>query len=270
MNYFHDIGYDDIRGLCDKLSILNANIDYHKSLGNVVYPRLKINGKDSWKDYFNGDFDYEIYDSCLELREIDPNARESHVNFLNNIQFNKTWLDKGDELYAKIGSPKIVFYLRETDKAREHPILPPIFYSEIIAKDGLIEPILAMSDCEYSINYLQNRHDNIISLPHHRSINFMPMHLLLKNKFNFNSKISEKLLLEELILEIILICKVKKVYYGTWAGILTMTDYFLPDNSRPDLININQFNNDKINEVIAYYKERESFLWSVILDYYYR
>jgi hypothetical protein len=45
--------------------MLNANIDYHKSLGNVVYPRLKINGKDSWKDYFNGDFDYEIYDSCL-------------------------------------------------------------------------------------------------------------------------------------------------------------------------------------------------------------
>ena len=65
MNYFYDIGYDDTRGLCAKLRMLNANIDYHKSLGNVVYPRLKINGKDSWKDYFNGDFDYEIYDSCL-------------------------------------------------------------------------------------------------------------------------------------------------------------------------------------------------------------
>jgi hypothetical protein len=270
MNYYYNIANDDVRGACSKLRILNAHIDYHKQIGNVVYPRLRVNNKDIWKEYFVGDFDYSVYDSCQELFCKDVKVAESATTFPKNIQFNDAWMSKVDELYKNIGSPTIAFYSRETDKMSEDMVLAPHFYSKIIKNEDIKEPIMMVSDCNYSINYLKSKHNNIFTMPHHRSDNFMPMHRFHKNRFNNNKSVDELTLTHQLMIDVALICKVKKIYYGTWAGVLSMTHCFLPDDTRPKLVDIRTYVDVDLMQVLNYYKDRETFLWNVIQDYYWQ
>lgn len=268
MNYYYNVANDDVRGTCSKLRILNAHIDYHQQIGNVVYPRLKVNNKDIWKEYFVGDFDYDVYDTCQELFCKDIKINENPSTFPKNIQFNDVWLNKIDELYKNIGSPTIAFYSRETDKMSEDMVISPFFYSKIIKDYNIEGPIIMFSDCNYSINYLKAKHSNIFTLPHHRSDNFMPMHRFHKNRFNNNKFVDELTLAHQLMIDITLICKVKKIYYGTWAGVLSMTDCFLSDKIIPTKIDIREYIDNDLKEILNYYKDRETFLWNVVQDYY--
>ena len=67
MSYYFDVTQDDIFGFCSKLRMLNAFMNYYERNNEVVYPRLKFNNIDIWKEYFVSEFDYSIYFSSKEF-----------------------------------------------------------------------------------------------------------------------------------------------------------------------------------------------------------
>lgn len=270
MSYYFDVTQDDRFGFCSKLRMLNAFMNYYERNNEVVYPRLKFNNIDIWKEYFVSEFDYSVYFSSKELYYHQLKEPECSTNFMKHIRFNQHILNRADTLYQSIGSPKIVFYTRETDKIDGHDhAISPIIYSKLISDLNLTDPILVISDCDYTINYLKTNHKNVISTSHHKSKNFMPLHRFLNNKFNFNKSIDPKILFDELIMDILLMSKSNTIFYGTWSGVLSMMDCLFDDYTRPKKLSIKSTLDTHTQEILSYYKKRETFLWKIIEDYYY-
>lgn len=271
MNYYYDLKKDDRRGFCSKLRILNAFMDECEREGSVCYPRLTINGKDVWNKYFTAEFDSSVYDTSIELNCRDmPTKKEGSDNFRKNIVFNDEIHERAEKIYNSIGRPDVVVYSRETDKSadKKEVVIAPSIYSDCIEKLNISSPILAISDCKYTIEILKQRFSNIVTLSTHRSENIMPLHRLTNNKHNFNKNINEEILLDELIVEILLMLRSKTILYGTWSGLLSMMHCFADDTSRPLLIDVKDKLEVSVLDIINYYKDREIFLWKVIEDYY--
>ena len=69
------------------------------------------------------------------------------------------------------------------------------------------------------------------------------------------------------ILELLVSCYADTVIYGTHGGVIQMLEVLT--NRKIKLLDIKTKLTNEEKDTISYYKERESFFWKVIEDYYY-
>jgi len=70
-------------------------------------------------------------------------------------------------------------------------------------------------------------------------------------------------------MDILLMSKSNTIFYGTWSGVLSMMDCLFDDYTRPKKLSIKSTLDTHTQEILSYYKKRETFLWKIIEDYYY-
>jgi hypothetical protein len=270
MTYYFDIKKDDIIGTTGKMRILNSFINLCEMKRHICYPRLTINGEDMWGKYFEMNFDPSVYAISKELPcdGMAENQANCKDGFAQHIVFNTETKSRVDKIYNDIGNPEIAIYIRETDKSSDQEVVvSPIIYVNTIKTHYPNDKILVVSDCDYTLGILQETFPNIICLPNHRSKNFMPLHRFLKNKRNFNVETDDKILFDELMIDILLLTKVKTILYGTWSGLLAMVTLLTMGSI--NVIDIKKELPPIITDITQYYRTREMFLWKIIEEYYF-
>jgi hypothetical protein len=84
------------------------------------------------------------------------------------------------------------------------------------------------------------------------------MHHIKSNK---NKEISELQQVEELLTEVYIFTKLKKIYYGVFNAVVLNSKLLNPS---VELISMEFLLGDDIKQILNYYSMREKFLWNVI------
>lgn len=271
--YYYDLGREHRTlksiGICSQLRILNAFISYYKENNLLFIPKFTINNIDYYDYFFKKNNINNILNFVNHVNT--PNTLLSYSvelernyihNFKNNIIFSDEFSKKCEAIYANIGAPRIGINIRETDKSEESYVALPTCLYEKIVLNNLSEKIFITSDCNYSINQLKNKFNNIITLNTSRSENFLPLHRMHHIKLNQNKNISEFTQMEELFIELYILTKLDTLYYGMVNGVTIAASLLNPNLKTVSVVSL--IDNEEIINILKYYKLRETFLWKII------
>lgn len=252
-------------GTCSQLRILNVLKSYCDDHNFLFMPRLTINGVDYYEKFFKREVTWDINKveyiriPSYEIQYTDELAFKYSDRFSQNVKFNDKFIERCDRIFDNLNKPSIGVHIRETDKIEsEYVAFPTCLYENLIK--SIDENIFISSDCNYSINQL-TKYNNVKLLNTVRSENFLPMHRMHHIKLNKNREICELQHVEELLTELYIFTKLKRIYYGVFNGVILNAKLLNPS---VELIPIESLLEVDIKEILKYYSVREKFLWTVI------
>jgi len=252
-------------GTCSQLRILNVLKSYCDDNNFLFMPRLTINNVDYYERFFKRTITWDINNveyvriPSYEIPYTEEVAHNYVDRFSQNIKFSDKFVEKCERVFEELNKPNVGIHIRETDKIEsKYVAFPTCLYENLIK--SIDENVFISSDCNFSINRLI-KYNNVKILNTKRSDDFFPMHRMHHIKSNKNKEISELQQVEELLTEVYIFTKLKKIYYGVFNAVVLNSKLLNPS---VELISMESLLEDDIKQILNYYSAREKFLWNVI------